>query len=223
MISDKRNADAAASNYEITKRRAGKEFLRYDQQKMIEKFHLEHDGNYLYLTFVARRYRIGRTDGLAEWKDAKTGAYTEAGFNEALTIYDVLCDAQENCAPAGEFVNMGSLSKIQGSSHALGDSLFGAWEKRFDHQDSRLAAACEKLGGIRYPKGDVAYQIPLFSFLPVVFQFWDSDEEFPASMQILTDRNILQFMRYETVWYALSHLLERIGEEMFCGRHFPDE
>ena len=28
------------------------EFLHYDQQKMIDKFHLDHDATYLYLTFL---------------------------------------------------------------------------------------------------------------------------------------------------------------------------
>ena len=42
----------------------------------------------------------------------------------------------------------------------------------------------------------------LFPFLPVVLRFWDADEEFPASMQILTDRNILDFMRYETLMFV---------------------
>ena len=62
--------------------------------------------------------------------------------------------------------------------------------------------------------GDVAYQLELFSFLPVILRFWESDDEFPASLQVLVDRNILEYMHYETVMFAIGHLLERVEEEM---------
>ncbi|MCI9198778.1 MAG: hypothetical protein HFH55_13005 [Lachnospiraceae bacterium] len=29
-------------------------------------------------------------------------------------------------------------------------------------------------------------------------------------MQIFTDKNMLDYMHYETVWYAIIHMLERI-------------
>ena len=37
------------SNYEITKRRVQKDFLKYDQEKMMQKFSLKADENYLYI------------------------------------------------------------------------------------------------------------------------------------------------------------------------------
>ena len=36
------------------------------------------------------------------------------------------------------------------------------------------------------------------------------DEGYTASQQIYTDKNMLDYMRYETVWYAIIHMLERI-------------
>ena len=40
------------SNYETTKRRVQGEFLKYDQEKMIRKFALRFDENYLYINFI---------------------------------------------------------------------------------------------------------------------------------------------------------------------------
>ena len=43
-------------------------------------------------------------------------------------------------------------------------------------------------------------------------------------MQIFMDKNILDFIRYETVWYAVGHLMRRLTEELDgsyakdCGR-----
>ena len=38
--------------------------------------------------------------------------------------------------------------------------------------------------------------------------------QFPASLQILADRNILDYMHYETLMFALTHLFHRLMEEM---------
>lgn len=38
--------------------------------------------------------------------------------------------------------------------------------------------------------------------------------EFPAEFAGAGGRNILEYMHYETVMFAIGHLLERVGEEM---------
>ena len=202
------------SNYEITKRRVQGEFLKYDQKKMIEKFHLKSDENFLYVKFVGHDYRLNRKNGYLEWSEDNFRNCTEADFNEALTIYDLLCDSKDYCHASGDYMNLKSMSKIKGSSKGLGDDLFDGSGKFFDQKNSQLCAACEKLGGFKAGKGDVAYEIPMFEFLNCRIQFWNSDEEFEAQLQIFMDKNTLDFIRYETVWYAVSHLIKRLTQEM---------
>lgn len=202
------------SNYEITKRRVQGDFLKYDQEKMIKKFSLKHDEEYLYIRFIGHPYRINRENGYLEWSEDGFAACTEGDFNEALTIYDILCDSKDGCRASGDYINLQSLSMLQSSSKKLGDGLFGGKEKIFDHKEELLSRVCERLGGTNAGKGDVAYEIPLFDFLPCRIQFWNSDEEFDAQLQIFMDKNILDFIRYETVWYAVGHLIKRLTEEM---------
>lgn len=202
------------SNYEITQRQMEKAFLDYDQTAMIEQFHLRHDAHWLYLHFLRREYRIDRMSGAVEWSDDGFASVHRAGYNEAMTFYDLLCNAKPGCRIAGEFVNMKSLCAIKGSSQSVGSNYYDRTAAMFDGQNAKLALACEKLGGVPMSRGDVAYQIPLFDFLPLVFQFWNADEEFPATIELFWDKNILDFMHYETVWYAASHLYYRIKEEM---------
>ena len=53
--------------------------------------------------------------------------------------------------------------------------------------------------------------------------FWESDEEFPASVQILVDQNTLDYMHYETLMFAVSHMFERIKQNMEAfDRHRAD-
>ena len=199
------------SNYEITKRRVQGEFIKYDQQNMIDKFSLEHDDDFLYIKHLGYLYRINRKSGLVEWLD-KAGLWIEGDFDESLTIYDLLCDSKENCNAAGDYINLISLSTLQSSSKKLGDGLFDGKDQIFDHKEELLCKICEKLGGTKAGKGDVAYEIPIFDFVKCRIQFWNSDDEFEAQLQVFMDKNILQFIRYETVWYVVTTLMKRLTE-----------
>lgn len=198
-----------ANNYETMKLQMRDEFLKYDQAAMIEKFGLGRDDENIYITFFGTEYAVDRKTG-----DVRS-EHGEAGYNEVMTIYDVLCYSKPYCKASGRMVNIGSLSTIQGGSMKReGDGLFGRYEAEFDQQDETLSAACAKLGGVPEGKGDVAYRIPMFPFLDVMLQYWDSDDEFPASLQLFVDAGIIDFMHYETMCFALSYLLERIRELM---------
>lgn len=213
-LKSKTGDEMKMSNYEIMKLQMQKEFLKYNQEKMIQKFQLLHDADYIYIHFIGHQYQIHRTSGKTAWSDDDFLHSKEAGYNEAMTIYDVLCCSKEGCHLSGDFVNMKNLSSIKNRSGSAGGGLFQKTAKDFDHKEKLLALACEKLNGIKYDKGDVSYQIPLFDFLPVVFQFWNSDDEFPASLTLLADKNMLEYMHYETVFFAAGHLMDRLKEEM---------
>jgi hypothetical protein len=192
-------------------------FLQYDQSAMIRKFGLEHDAAYLYVVFVNRRYRIDRRSGKVSWSGDGFRTQENADYNAAMTIYDVLCCSKADCCLAHEWVSVGSLSGIRGGTLGKGSNFFQDAGKPFSGQTQALARACEALGGKRLERGDVAYALALFPFLPVSLRFWDGDEEFPASLQLLVDRNILDYMHYETLMFALSHMLERLCSEMKQG------
>ena len=205
------------NNYETMRDQMAGAFLRYDQETMIRKFSLRHDADSLYIRFVGREYRIDRHTGAVSWEDADSKTVHPADYNAAMTIYDVLCCSKENCRASGEMVSIESCASVQGGSLSSQErNFFQHAVDCFDKDPAALAAACEALGGTRLARGDAAYRLDLFAFLPVSVAFWRSDEEFPASLQILVDRNILDFMHYETAMFALSHLMERL--ETLCSR-----
>lgn len=197
------------SNYDVTRDRVEREFLKYDQETMIKKFHLVHDADCLYLRFVACDYRVDRKTGRVE----RLPEGVHAGFNETMTIFDVLCESKPDCRLSGQFVRVNDLDGVTKTAY-LGGNLFDGSAKAFTHRTGALRAACERLGGTVGTVGDVSYQIPLFDFLPVTLQFWDADDEFDAVLKIMWDRRTLDFMRYETTWYAAGHLLKRLQELM---------
>jgi len=199
------------SNYEITKRQMARAFAQYDHEAMIRRFRLTGDAEFLYVRFLSRLYRLDRHSGAVVWSEDGFATSVEADFREAMTLYDVLCNAREDGVPAGEFVNISHLVNAASKPETSG-KLTARQTRLFDHREAELSWACEQLGGTKYGKGDVAYRLPLFDFLPVALQFWNSDDEFPASLHLLWDKNIIQFMHFETVWYAAGHLLDRLQE-----------
>ena len=206
------------SNYEKMKNEMALSFAGHDQKRMIQKFSLDADETYLYLPFFGCRYRIDRGSGAVQGSGDGFRTHWDADYNEAMTIYDVLCNAKDGCCPSGEFVSINSLSAIQGGSMARNGGIFQQTAESFQGKTEELRRACRAMGGSEVGGGDVGFRLELFRSLDLVIRYWDGDEEFPASMQILVDRNILDYMHYETVMFALSHVLDRLRE----GVYFSD-
>ena len=199
------------SNYDIMAGRAKELFLSYDQEHMITKLSLCSDFEYIYITFVGRDYRIARKSGDIHWSDDGFMTCSPAGFNEVMTIYDVLCLSKDGCKASGDYCALGSI-KGQVIGKTVGFDIISSAAAFFSGHTQSLAKACEALGGVREGKGDVAYKLPLFTFLPVRFQFWEADEEYPASLQFLWDKNIRDFLKMETIYYAADHILHRLRQ-----------
>lgn len=194
-------------NYEKMRDAMEAEFLRYPQPAMVRAFGLERDGAYLYVDFAGRRHRIGRETGRVEFQE---DGWQHADYNASMTLFDVLSRAESAPRRAGRFTPLSALPGQVRSASAGGD-LFAPQARAFAGRCKALQAACARLGGTPMPVGDAAYRLPLFPFLPVVLQFWDADEEFPAQLKLMWDEHILDFMHYETTFFAAAHLLARLA------------
>ena len=129
-------------------------------------------------------------------------------------LYITLCYSKDGCHLANEFVNINSLSTIMAGNLSQNSGFFKNTADFFNGKTVELRNACISLSGKELEKGDVAFKLNLFPFLPIIIRFWEADDEFPASLQILADRNTLDYMHYETLMFALTHLFSRLKEEM---------
>ena len=199
------------SNYDLAQDQARELFLTYDISPMVKNYCLSQNADFTYITFLRTDYRISRKTGLVERLTDNT--ITRANFEESMTIYDILCYAKPEAALSGEFCSVMQLDGIAKSANP-GGFMFSKFSQRLEGRTDALRKVCISLGGTPYPVGEVAYQIPLFPFLPIVLQFWDGDEDFPGQLMVKWDRNILQYMHFETTFYATGCLLQRIAEGM---------
>ncbi len=197
-------------NYAVAKKRAAQAFLGYSQEQMAERFHLRRDAAFLYLRFLGRDYRIDRKTGALAWSEDGFAAAEEAGFSEAMSIYDMLCDSKPGARLSGCWCPVGSLP---GVLHRTDSGLAmdgGGAAAEFAQREPQFRRACAALGGEPAALGDVGFQIPVFDFFPVILKLYRSDEDFPAQLVLLWDENTLDFIRFETTYYIAGHLFSRL-------------
>jgi len=204
---------AKISNYDVTRDKMEKEFTKYNQEEMIRKFQLRHTEDHLFITFIGELYRINRFSGKVERCSEGEPAYTHAGFNESMTIFDVLCCSKPDCRLSGEYATVTNLPGITKTS-APGMGMYADIARMFTNRSDMLRRACERLHGTEQKVGDVSYCIPLFDFMPIMLQFWDADDEFEASLKIMWDKNVLDFMHFESTFYAVGHFFKRLTESV---------
>ncbi len=198
--------DRMEGNYKKQVEMARGLFLQWDAGEIARRFDLEADGDFLYVNFFHQRHRVGRRDGVIQ-RQLPSG-WREAGFNAHLSIFDAICREKRGTL-RGQWCTINNL----GNLHHPGvgeNSLYAPYERAFDRRAEDLRRACGEMGGEPFPVGDAGAVLPVFDFMPLVFQFWEGDEEFPPQIRLLWDFNTLDFVRYETAWYIALYGLDRL-------------
>ena len=198
-------------NYAIQVQQAKNRFLTYDQQKLIRKMKLEADEAYLYIPMLSQRIRIRRTTGDMD-RLTEAGWVSANSHGEVMTLLDLICDSREDRFVSGRWKAMTAFGHMFHTG--LAETRHDPWADRFEADPEGFRLACKALGGQPFPQGDIAYAIELFDGLSVLVQLWFGDEEFPASLRLLWDENALQYLKYETMWFAKGLLLQRLQEQM---------
>lgn len=198
-------------NYAIAAAQARKLFSGYDHEALARKLRAKLDETYLYVTMLSEPYRIHRITG--DISRFVNGEWVEANsFQESLTLLDLVCDSREDRRPSGSWK---SIQDFGSQVHrSLGEPQRNPLADYLEANALRFSAACLSLGGRKYHLGDEAYAIELFDGLRVLVQLWFGDEEFPAQLRWLWDENAIQYLKYETMYYAAGLISDRIKEKM---------
>lgn len=197
-------------NYQIQAAQAKKLFLTYDQQELIQRCRLRHDETYLYTRLLGESYRICRTTG--DMERLTKGCWVDGNsFHEVMILLDWLCDSRQDRYITGRWINLVNHGHY---FHRELEESRDPTAEYFDAYPDAFAAACEKLGGEKMSGADISYAIELLDGLSIMVQLWHGDEEFPPNLRLLWDENTERYLRYETTWFAVGLLLNRIKENM---------
>lgn len=207
--------NAPGSNYDLQVDLAKNIFLEYDQDFLIRKYRLQADERWIYLTYLNIPCRISRESGSIE--EFSCGHWLECrNYSTVMTIYDLLCYHRGDSLPelSGDWCTVGNfiVTGIQNPTEFT--TSFAA---RFDGQIEALKQACVSLGGTLEPAlagADITCRIPVMPFLPVLFQFWSGDEEFPPKALLLWDRHANQYLHFETTFYLQGDLFARLSRQI---------
>lgn len=205
-----------ADNYQLSRDRAQAYFLNFDQQTLIDTWQLAHDADWLYADFLGKPYGICRKTGAVLRPDG-----SEAGFEEALSIFDLLCHEGTEKFCTGQFAPVNSLKGCPAVT--VGTDFHSETASRLDRNWEAFQSACLSLGGTPMQLGDLGFSFPVFADLTVRLKFYRADEDFPASLVLLWEENTLQYIYYETVFYIAGFLLRSILDQMGTGRTTKEE
>ena len=198
-----------ATNYEKMASSARELFLKMDQSAMIARWGMVADAEYLYVRFFGERMRIDRRTAVIESQEPEGVYHPDDYVNESMSLFDVLNHSATRPRTVGRWASISTLGGIIGAGHDRTLSHEATAAKFTDHLDA-LRSACERLGGVPLGRADVGYAIPVFEDFGIWFQFWEGDDEFPAAIKYLFDENALQYMHYETLWYVMNALAQRL-------------
>lgn len=199
------------NNYAIQAQQAKKLFLTYGQQELIRRCQLSFDETYLYTMFLSEPYRIHRSTG--DMERQHEGCWIDGNsFGEVMTILDWLCDSREDRFISGEWINI--ISAGPSFHRSLQEDDRDPDAAHFDREPEAFSKACEALGGEKLPGADIGYAIELVDGLRIFVQLWHGDAEFAPRLRCLWDKNVLQYLRYETTFYAVGLLMSRLKEYM---------
>ena len=204
------------NNYALQTSQAAALFLTYDPDNMVRLHGLERADDRIEVLFMDCRTAVSLKDGHVTMMEPE-GRVRDASFDEAMTLYEYLCYPKTKPEAAGIWASISELGGVVGSYHA---QHLQPREDRdvFSGHTERLRREALAMGGTDAgTSGDVSVILPVLPGFRMWFQFWDGDEEFPPHDQFLFDRNALSFLRYETVWYVMGAVRNRLSERMRAG------
>lgn len=190
-------------------------FAGYDPARISGILHLETDPEYLYLSYYQKIYRLQLGDGHLERK-TKSGWTDKLYFNETMSIYHLLQYTKDQPRTSEIWVPNTALEGAGAHNRNLPDPLLTPFTARFSGKTDILEKACLQLGGTRLDKGDLSFSFISFPQIPLQLIFWDTDEDFPAQVQVLFDKYVTDYLHFETTGCVISDLLEMIEEQAKC-------
>ncbi|MBQ7371823.1 MAG: DUF3786 domain-containing protein [Blautia sp.] len=206
-------------------------FTGFYPEDAVRALQLSAEDPYVYISYFEHLYRLRTTDGVLEKKGSegpervKTIAVSDANeeapsdwtdqlyMNEALVLYHVLGDIKENPIRSGVMIPEAELDPVRIRSSNRTDPLLKSFAKTYSGQLELLNKSCESCGAKRLSKGDAGWEFYPFPQIPVQLIFWEADEDFEASVQVLVDKNTTDYMHFEAIGCMVADLFELIDRK----------
>jgi hypothetical protein len=115
---------------------------------------------------------------------------------------------------AGEWVKFNSLSGSWACRYSYDEEDIEKLTEIYEEHKEKLFSALERLGAKKVDFGDAAFEISFLPMVKVLLIFEDADEEFPASVRLLYDKNSIFYLPHEQLgdisWFLASRILQAL-------------
>ena len=191
------------NNYDRMLLSAQQRFLEYDPHLLAIRPGVEDRANHFSTRFLGQQACIFKDNGCVTLDGEM------ADFIQTLSILDWLCDGKPDAVASEAYCPVASLpgvyvggSGLSMEMPSLADAIHVAPDV-FRNASQTMGATEEKLG-------DLGAKLEIFPGLTMCLKFYFGDEEFAPQLTLLWDRNMLHFVRYETIYYIDGCLQKRL-------------
>ena len=191
------------NNYDRMLLLAQQRFLEYDPHLLASRPGVEDRADHFATCFLGQRVHIFKEDGCI------TVDGEVADFTQTLSILDWLCDGKPDAVAAQVYCPVASLPGVYVGGSGLGMEMPRLANAIHAAPDA-FRKACQIMGATEENLGDMGAKLEIFPGLQMCLKFYFGDEEFPPQLTLLWDRNVLRFVRYETVYYIAGCLQKRL-------------
>ncbi len=120
--------------------------------------------------------------------------------------------------PSGEWITFGSVPASHAKDKAWAGHVEEVIARHYSGNVEGLSKACERLGGVKAELAgshDAAYEFRFFPRYPVLLLFSDAvpDEQFPAQVKLLLDRNVDKYLDIESIVVLGEEFASRMTAE----------
>ncbi len=183
------------SNFERLYTHFQRLFLNLDHIKVAEKLRLKYDDNQIYIPFFNQPFTVNRHTANVACSLYENRVY----YREKLLILHHLYFHKADAENSGNMVTFRNLRECSDFEPAYQKMTLVPFAAYFDRKTGLLKKRAIAAGGQMGAYGDVSFTVNAFPLISLHFIFWDGDEEFPASANILFDKNIAQFIHPESI------------------------
>lgn len=197
---------SSASNYEDVYEYFRIRLLKADHEKIAEKLRLRIDEENIYIPYFHKEYAWNRITGtITPCSEAET-----VDLNDSLLMMHHMYYFQSTAMPSEDKVPFREIRQAACFEGAYQKMALNPIAKTFAGHPEKFLERARELGGKIETFGDASVTFKAFPTIELTVIFWDGDEEFPSSANMLFDRNITQWIHPESVpglAQTASHLL----------------
>ena len=184
----------ADSNYEKVFRQYQEWFLQDNPRETADFLGLKTDREYLYIPFFGELCTITLKDGNIGKADGSA-----VPVEDRLTIMQHLHYHKKDDRESTKQVPFREIKEAAVFEKAYQKSALLPLVRNFSGKTKELLRAGLSIKGKQERFGDVSFTLQAFPKISLTYIFWDGDEEFPASANILFDDQIANWTHPESV------------------------